>query len=472
MYDVHVSLEEFGSYVVLEQLGVGGMASVHVAESRSMGGFRKRVALKRLLPHVAENPELVRSFLDEARLNTYLKHPNIAQIYDFGTVGDVYFMAMELVNGPTLNQLARQCDSTVVGIIPFPITMNILIQVLDALDYAHNLRDEKGRPLGIIHRDVSPPNIVISNQGTVKLIDFGIAKAASSSVQTQVGTVKGKFSYMAPEYLRDKLDHRVDLWAVGVIAHELLTNRRLFEANDDFKVIEMVREKRIDMPSRFNEDVPPDLDSVVMTALQRDPDQRWQSAAAMRTALANSAAELQTVVTNAQLLEWVEWTFSQKPPGEDSELSKLIQILETPSRPSARLRGPNEPTISARRVSSQQRAMNADDATVKGKRRSSQHPAQGEGRYFARALKAFSTPKAGIAAVKRAFSTGGAAVVKQKSNRAFSTPQVGAAMVKRNSGGWRFTTTLLFLLLLAAIGVAAAAWFASWPFDLQQLVTE
>ncbi|HUS32160.1 MAG TPA: serine/threonine-protein kinase [Kofleriaceae bacterium] len=427
-----MSLEEFGSYVVLEQLGVGGMASVHVAESRSMGGFRKRVALKRLLPHAAENPDLVRSFLDEARLNTYLKHPNVAQIYDFGQVGDVYFMAMELVAGPTLNQLARQCDSTV-GIIPFPITMNILIQVLDALDYAHNLRDEHGKRLGIIHRDVSPPNIVVSNQGLVKLIDFGIAKAASSSVQTQVGTVKGKFSYMAPEYLREKLDHRVDIWAVGVIAHELLTNRRLFDANDDFKVIDMVKELRIDPPSRRNVDVPPDLDAVVMTALQRDPDQRWQSAAAMRTALANAAAELQTVVTNAQLIEWVEWTFSQKPPGEGSDLSQLIQILETPSRPSARLSNPDEPTVKGRKQSAQ--------------------PVKSE-RYFARALNAFSTPKAGIAAVKRAFST----------------PQVGAAMVKRNSSGLRFVTTLLFLLLLGAIGVGIAAWFASWPFDLQQLL--
>jgi serine/threonine-protein kinase len=470
VYDVVVSLEEFGSYVVLEQLGVGGMASVHVAESRSMGGFRKRVALKRLLPHVAENPELVRSFLDEARLNTYLKHPNIAQIYDFGKVGDVYFMAMELVNGPTLNQLARQCDSTV-GIIPFPITMNILIQVLDALDHAHNLRDEKGKPLGIIHRDVSPPNIVISNQGTVKLIDFGIAKAALSSVQTQVGTVKGKFSYMAPEYLREKLDHRVDLWAVGVIAHELLANQRLFDADDDFKVIEKVRSLEIEPPSTFNEDVPPDLDAVVMTALQRDPTHRWQAAAAMRTALANAAAELQTIVTNAQLIEWVQWAFSQRPPGEGSELTKLIKILETPSRPSARL-GPHEPTIAAKRASSQRPAVKApksdkfaagahEEKTTKPAKnqskkdpKASKEPPPGEGRYFARALKAFTTPKAGVEAVKRAFAT----------------PRVGAAMVQRRSTGKRFLLTLLFLLLIAGIGVGIAAWFWGEPFDLQELL--
>jgi serine/threonine-protein kinase len=323
--------EEFGSYTVYEQLGVGGMASVHVAESRSSGGFRKRVALKRLLPHAAADPDLVRSFIDEARLVRYLKHANIAQTYDFGKVGDIYFIAMELVAGPTVTQLMRQCDATI-GVIPFPITLNILIQLCDALDYAHNLEDEHGKPLGIIHRDVSPPNVIISNTGIVKLIDFGVAKAASSTMQTHVGTVKGKFSYMAPEYLSGQLDARVDLWALGAIAHEMLTNRRLFDADEDIKVLDRVKNKEIVPPSTFNPDVPADLDQIVMTALQRDPSQRWQSAAAMRTALENAAAELQTIVTSSQLIEWVEWSFSQKPPGEDSELSQLIRILETPSK--------------------------------------------------------------------------------------------------------------------------------------------
>jgi hypothetical protein len=303
----------------------------------------------------------------------------------------------------------------------------------------------------------------------VKLIDFGIAKAASSHMQTQVGTVKGKFSYMAPEYLREKLDHRVDIWAVGVIAHELLANRRLFDADDDFKVIDMVRSLEIEPPSTYNEDVPPDLDAVVMTALQRDPTQRWQSAGAMRNALANAAAELQTVVTNAQLLEWVEWTFSQKPPGEGSELSQLITILDTPSRPAVKIRprAPDEPTIQGRK-SSQRGAVKAEadkgDKPLKGEKTKAERraakaaqsapPPAGEGRYFARALKAFVTPKAGVAAVKKAFST----------------PRVGAAMVQRRSAGRRFLSTLVFLLVLGGIGVGLAAWLWGWPFDLQQLL--
>ena len=400
--------QEFGSYKVYEQLGIGGMATVHVAESRSGGGFRKRVALKRLLPHAAENPELVRLFIDEARLGSYLKHANIAQVYDFGKVDRVYFMAMEMVSGPTLTQLMRQATATV-GVIPFPITMNILIQVLDALDYAHNVRDERGKPLKIIHRDVSPPNIIISNTGTVKLIDFGVAKAASKTSNKKVGTVKCKFSYMAPEYLAGKLDHRVDLWAIGAIAYELLTKRQLFDAGDDFAVIEKVREAKIDPPSKYNADVPPDLDAVVMTALERNPNHRWQSANAMRTALANAAAELDTVVTNVQLLEWVEWAFSQKPPGDNSELSQLIKVLEKPSRPSIRV--------------------------VADKPRAQPPP----------------IPKP-----------------TEKAKRAFPTAPIGSAMVERNKSS--HVGTLLFLLFLALIALGIASWFFGVPFDLQALV--
>jgi eukaryotic-like serine/threonine-protein kinase len=321
--------QEFGSYRLYDRLGVGGMASVHVAESR---GLRKRVALKRLLPHVAENHEVVRAFIQEARLVGYLRHPNIAQTYDFGKVDDTYFMAMELVPGPTLTQLIRQCKATV-GIVPFPITLNILGQVCDALAYAHSLCDEEGRPLDLVHRDISPPNIIVSATGVVKLIDFGVAKVAGSSLQTKVGTVKGKFSYMAPEYLIGQLDHRVDLWALGVVAYELLTNQQLFDAPDNLAVLERVRHAPIPPPSRRNPDVPRDLDAVVLTALERDPDRRWRSAAAMRTALAHVATEL--TVTNAQMIEWIEWAFTMKPgmAPYKSGASQLIELIERPYQP-------------------------------------------------------------------------------------------------------------------------------------------
>jgi serine/threonine-protein kinase len=315
------------------------MASVHVAETRGPGGFRKRVALKRLLEHAAANDTLVELFTDEARLAQYLHHPNIAQTYDVGQIDDTYYIAMELVQGPTVGQLLRQAKATF-GIIPFPVTVNILAQLCDALEYAHNARDKKGNPLGIIHRDVTPPNVVISNTGTVKLIDFGIAKAKTAHSQTSVGTLKGKFSYIAPEYLGGRLDSRCDLWSVGALAHELLTSKVLFDAANDFDVLQRVKTMPIAPPSRINPHVPHELDEIVMTALERDPARRWQSAGALRTALVNVASDLQTVVTNDQLAQWVEWAFSQKPPNESSELSQLIKILEAPSRPSGKITGP------------------------------------------------------------------------------------------------------------------------------------
>ncbi len=323
--------EEFGSYLVGEQLGIGGMAVVHLAEARSAAGFRKRVALKRLLPHVAHNPELVAAFAAEARLAGYLRHPNIAQIFDFGKLEGVHYIAFEFVPGPTLEQLARQCNANV-GPIPTPIVLNIAHQICDALDHAHNLTDEAGRPLGIVHRDVSPPNLIVSNNGLVKLIDFGLAKAKRASNDTQVGVIKGKLSYVAPEYLAGKLDARCDLWAVGVVVHELLTGHKLFDAANDFEALDRVRSMRVRPPSKSNPDVPDDLDDIVMTALQRDPASRWQSAAAMRTALGGVAAQLQAI-TNSQLIDWVEWAFMQDRKPQDSVVAKLIEILDQPSRP-------------------------------------------------------------------------------------------------------------------------------------------
>jgi serine/threonine-protein kinase len=384
---------------VYEQLGVGGMASVHVAESR---GLRKRVALKRLLPHAADNPELVRAFINEARLVAHLKHANIAQTYDFGKVGDTYFIAMEFVPGPTVGQLIRQCKATV-GSVPFPITLNILCQVCDALAYAHKLCDDDGTPLKLIHRDVSPPNIIISNTGTVKLIDFGVAKMARSSIQTQVGTVKGKFSFMAPEYLSGQLDSRVDLWALGAVAHELLTNKVLFDGPDDISVLDKVKRGPIVPPSRMNPDVPPDLDAVVLTALERDPNRRWQTAEAMRTALANVADELKSTVTNAQMMEWIEWAFTQKPGTEKTGISQLIQLLEKPS-----------------------------DQGVPGA-------------INAAAAKTIKVDAEPTKAAKRS----------ARKERLVTTPRVGAAMVKRHRGSGRLVIWMMLLLISIAGGLAA-----------------
>jgi serine/threonine protein kinase len=300
--------EEFGPYLVYEQLGIGGMATVHRAETTGIAGFRRPVALKRMLPHVAGNEDLVRSFVREARLASHLRHANVAQTYDLGKVDDIYFIAMELVVGKTLRDILKLCSKTQTR-IPIPIALNIVAQVCDALDYAHNLSDDSGAPLGIIHRDVSPSNVIVAEGGVVKLIDFGIAKASAVGMQTMSGTIKGKFGYMAPEYLAGKIDARADLFALGVIAYELLTNRPLFQGRDDMDTLFRVKQMKIESPRKWNEEVPEEIDSIVMTALDRDPDARWQRAAAMRVALTTETKRLGMAVLDQQVAQWCERVF-------------------------------------------------------------------------------------------------------------------------------------------------------------------
>jgi len=321
--------EKFGTYVVYELLGKGGMATVHRAESLSAGGFRKRVALKRMLSHLLDEPEVVESFSREAKLASHLRHQNIAQTYDLGIRDGTYFIAMELVPGPTLKQVMHQCETSA-GAMPIVHALEILIQVCDALDYAHNLIDDRGQPLGIVHRDVTPANIIVSGSGVVKLIDFGLAKVNASRA-TKAGVVKGKLSYMAPEYTLGQLDHRADLFGLGVIAHELLTGKRLFDHPNEYEIITMLREMPIQPPSRWNPSVTLSLDDIVMTALSRDPGLRWQSAAAMRAALVNLARDVQMTPSRERLAKWTEWAFTQHERRDVSGLSEVIQMLGDPS---------------------------------------------------------------------------------------------------------------------------------------------
>ena len=317
----------FGGYRVFEQLGIGGMARVDRAERTQGAGAGREVALKRMLPHVAANKEMIQAFVREAQLMMHLRHRNVAQTYEFGQVDDVHFIAMELVTGPTLREILHHCAQTT-GPMPVPVALNILNQICDALDYAHNLCDEAGRPLGIIHRDVSPSNIIFDRAGVAKLIDFGIAKVSSAGMQTVAGIVKGKFGYMAPEYLVSGIDARADLFAVGVIAHELLTNRPLFSVADDMETMRRMRGMPIEPPSRKNRDVPPEIDDVVMTALSRDPAGRWQHATALRTAMTTLTHRLGLVWTNQQAVEWIAWAFEQPRPTRAGRASAARVVPE------------------------------------------------------------------------------------------------------------------------------------------------
>jgi serine/threonine protein kinase len=243
-------------------------------------------------------------------------------------VSGVYFIAFEFVPGPTVDQLWHQCKAHV-GFMPIPVVLNIACQLCDALEHAHTIRNESGNHLGIVHRDVSPQNLILSNTGFVKLIDFGLAKAKHSSVHSQAGIIKGKLSYVAPEYLAGSLDARCDLWALGILLHELLTGRRLFDAGDGFATLDRVRSMPVPPPSWHNPEVNAELDQIVLKALQRAPDHRWQTAAEIRAALV-AYGKTRQELNRQQLVHWVEWAFAQRQRlREDSAVSKLHELIKS-----------------------------------------------------------------------------------------------------------------------------------------------
>jgi eukaryotic-like serine/threonine-protein kinase len=323
-----VTPEEFGDYLVYERLGGGGMATVHRAQRRHPSGeidtSAPPVALKRLLPQLAQIEEFVVAFMDEAQLARQLRHDNIARTYDFGRIDSTYFIAMELVRGPTLAQIISACLEHGLE-IPLPITMYVIVQLLDALDYAHHLSGANGKPLKIVHRDVTPSNIIVSTEGITKLIDFGIAKATNNNVRTKTGFIKGKFAYVAPEYIAGTIDMRADLFAAGIVAHEMLTGKKLFQVDNDMDTLKRVQSMVIEPPSKWNPKLASEIDAVVMAALQRDPSQRWTRARAMRNAFAHVAKQLPTP---AQVATWVQEATGPAVRSDASAVSIEISLIE------------------------------------------------------------------------------------------------------------------------------------------------
>ena len=277
--------ERFGSYNVHECLGAGGMASVHRATIDIGGGVIRDVALKRLLPQLADDKQFVEDFVREAKLAASLNHPNIVRILELGRTNNTYFIAMELVRGQSLLQLMKLAWTMRIA-TPIGIVVAIFDELLDALDYASSTTDLDGEPMEIVHRDLSPSNLIITDDGHVKIIDFGVAKALSGKFMTNTGLVKGKLSYMAAETLAGAaLDRRADIFSIGVVMWELITGRRLFRGHNEYEVISRIRDGASEPPSTYNAACTPELDEIVMHALARKRDDRWPSAGVMRTAL-------------------------------------------------------------------------------------------------------------------------------------------------------------------------------------------
>jgi serine/threonine protein kinase len=263
----------------MERLAAGGMAEVFRAKQMGYGGFEKTVAVKRILPHFAESEEFKTMFRMEANLSAMLQHSNIAQIFSNGENEGYLFLVMEFVDGKNLRQLLARADKLKFR-IPLEICCFIAGESLKGLDYAHHFIDEKtGEPMGIIHRDVSPQNIMMSYEGSVKVVDFGIAKAASKAESgTRAGVLKGKFGYMSPEQATGStLDMRSDVFAMGIVLWELITQRRLFTHEDELKTLERVRECKVPKPSEKNPTIPYALEKIVMRALEKEPGVRYNT---------------------------------------------------------------------------------------------------------------------------------------------------------------------------------------------------
>ncbi|ADO71112.1 serine/threonine protein kinase [Stigmatella aurantiaca] len=341
--------QPFGKYQLLKKLATGGMAEVWLARQTGIEGFAKNLVVKRILPHLAEDHEFVEMFRNEALIAARFTHPNIAQVYEFGEANGTYYIAMEFIHGEDLGRVMRKAYSTEQWIAR-PLAIRIVASACEGLYYAHTRTDDAGRPLKVVHRDISPQNILISFDGSVKLVDFGIAKAADQVGLTKSGAIKGKFAYMAPEQASGKaLDHRADIFAIGLVLYELLTCNRPLKRETELATLQAALECSIQPPSEVA-DVPPALDDVVMRALSKAADDRYRDARQFQLALEEALVREQAVASSVQISELMETLFAERlqeekksgnpePNGEESSSSSNLAAPAPPPEEPAQARG-------------------------------------------------------------------------------------------------------------------------------------
>jgi serine/threonine-protein kinase len=333
----------FGRYTLLYRIASGGMASLYLAHYAGPDGFEKFVAIKRIHQHLAENTEFCKMFVDEARLAARISHPNVAQVIELGAVDGSYFIAMEYVDGESLNAILRRTR------IPIEIGVRVLSHAAQGLHAAHELRSIEGSLLHVVHRDVSPSNLMISYDGVMKIVDFGVAKARGNTHTTGVETIKGKFAYIAPEQIRAEIDgegpvdRRADIFALGIVLYEVTTWRRLFRAENDQDSADMVLKMPIAPPSVVDSDYPPELEQIVMRALQRKRSERYQTAHELHLDLEAYLASIGQTVLQSTVGELMQRTFPDAI-AERAELMKSCrQIID--STPPALTDEPSSPTV-------------------------------------------------------------------------------------------------------------------------------
>jgi len=303
------SMDRIGPYLLLERAATGGMAELFLSDYVREDGFRRRVAVKRILPHLAENPDFIKMFTREARLAALLHHPNVVQIFDYGKIGNAYFIAMEYLDGKNLGEILWAMKHG----LPIDNAIYIISEVCKGLDYSHSKQDDKtGEPLNIVHRDISPQNLLISYQGEVKISDFGISKARSEPSFTQAGVIKGKLSYLSTEQaLGEPVDRRADIYALGLVFHETLTGKRVFQFASDLEAIRAIPKMEVEPLINARPEVPEELNRIVMKCLERDKDLRYQSASELHADLEALRKGLRITFDASDLVNFMKKNFSK-----------------------------------------------------------------------------------------------------------------------------------------------------------------
>jgi len=335
----HATPTRVGKYRILRRVAVGGTAEIYEARLDGIGGFQRTFAIKRILPHLSERPEFVDMLVEEAKIAGLLSHANIVQIMDLGQEAGACFIAMEYVRGPDLGQVLARCAQKGIT-LPVPHAAFVCIEMLKALEYAHTrqvVRNGRLVPLDIVHRDISPANILLSLQGEVKLTDFGIAKASVNALQTVSGVIKGRFDYMSPEQSAgDPVDPRTDLFATGVVLYQMLTGRHPFTQRSEPATLDAIRSGDFAPPSTLNADIPPALEHIVNKALAVLPDERWSDATAMKDALDRFFHESGFLFTHTTLAAFLKGLFPELAPPPSTTAADLDVTRPIPAPDRAR----------------------------------------------------------------------------------------------------------------------------------------
>jgi serine/threonine protein kinase len=320
---------QFGKYTLMRRIAVGGMAEIFLALHRAVAGFEKLVVIKRILPAMNKDAAFIDMLLHEARVAATFNHPNIVQTFDVGQVDGTYFLAMEHIHGEDVRAIVRAMRPK--GLVEFPLehALSIARGTCAALSYAHEKRDLEGRLLGIVHRDISPQNVLVTYTGDVKVVDFGVAKSAQASEDAKAGQLKGKIPYMSPEQAQAQpLDHRSDLFAVGILLFELTTGRRLFKGANDLETLELIVHHDYPRPSSLVPGYPAELERIVLRALEKDREKRYQNAREFQSDLETFIRDQRIPASQVALAKWMEHLFDDKLAAHKETLQDIKVLAD------------------------------------------------------------------------------------------------------------------------------------------------